>query len=320
MPHKFNHARRHKFGKAKYRLRNWPSYDAALRRRGDVRLWISEEAIAGWLVERGRGVYSEPAVETCLTLRVVFGLALRQTEGFVASILKLLDLDLPVPDHTTLSRRATGLALVKRKVLREGALDIIVDSTGLRIHGPGEWLGARHGGERRRQWRKLHLGLDPDSGDLIAQELTGNDVADPATLPDLLDQVEGRIGTFLADGAYDGEPTYDLLLQRTQDLPLPEVVVPPRAKSVERSGPTSARSQRDRHIATIAEHGRMSWQKSSGYNRRALGEAAISRYKRIIGGQLHARSLPAQKTEVAVSVRVLNKMAEIGMPDAVRVI
>lgn len=117
---------------------------------------------------RGRGVYSEPAIETCLTLRVVFGLALRQTEGFVASILKLLDLDLPVPDHTTLSRRGAGLELVERKVPRTGGLDIVVDSTGLRIHGPGEWLGARHGGEHRRQWRKLHLGLDPDNSDLVA--------------------------------------------------------------------------------------------------------------------------------------------------------
>lgn len=117
MPHKFNHARRHKFGKAKYRLCNWPSYDAALRRRGDVRHGISEETIAGWLLERGRGVYSEPAIETCLTRRLVLGLALRQTEGFVASILKLLDLDLPVPDHTTLSRRGPGLELVERRVV-----------------------------------------------------------------------------------------------------------------------------------------------------------------------------------------------------------
>lgn len=319
MPHKFNHPRRHKFGKAKYRLRNWPNYDAALRRRGDVRLWISEEAIAGWSARPGSWIYSAPAIETCLTLRVVFGLALRQTEGFVASILKLLNLDLPVPDHTTLSRRGPGLELVERKVPGTDALDIVVDSTGLRIHGPGEWLGARQSGEHRRQWRKLHLGLDPDSDELVAWELTENDVADPTTLPDLLDQVDGRIGTFLADGAYDGEPTYDLLIQRSQDLPLPELVVPPRARSVERSGPTRAQSQRDRHIATIAAHGRMSWQKSSGYNRRALGEAAISRYKRIIGGQLRTRSLPAQRTEVAISVRVLNKMAETGMPDTVRV-
>ncbi|MCP4306674.1 MAG: IS5 family transposase [bacterium] len=320
MPHEFNHARRHKFEIAKYRVSNWRDYEAGLRRRGDVTLWISESAISGWVTSPGkRGIYSRLAIETSLAPRLVFGLALRQTEGFVASLLKLMELDLPVPDHTTLSRRGPGLELVERKVLKKGALDIIVDSTGLRIHGPGEWLGARHGGEHRRQWRKLHLGLNPDTSDLVAWELTGNDVADPATLPDLLDQVDGRIGIFLADGAFDGEATYNLLIQRTQGLPLPEVVVPPRAGSVGRSGPTSAHGQSDRHIATIAEHGRMSWQKSSGYNRRALVEAAISRYKRIIGGQLRARSLPAQKAEVAVSVRVLNKMAETGMPDTVRV-
>lgn len=208
---------------------------------------------------------------------------------------------------------------MKRKVPKTVAIDVVVDSTGLRIHGPGEWLGARHGGASRRQWRKLHLDLDPDNSELIAQELTDNDVADPSALPDLLDQVEARIGTFLADGAYDGEPTYDLLIQRSQDLPLPEVVVPPRAGSVERSGPTRARSQRDRHIAAMADHGRISWQKSSGYNRRALVEAAISRYKRIIGDRLRARSLSAQKAEVAISVRALNKMADLGMPDTVRI-
>ncbi len=141
MPHKFNYTRRHKFEKAKYRVQNWHEYEAALRGRGDVRLWISEEAIAGWHAKHGRGVYSNMAIETCLTLRVVFGLALRQTEGFVASILKLLDLGLPVPDHTTLSRRGPGLEKVERKVPRAGALDIIVDGTGLRIHGPESgWL------------------------------------------------------------------------------------------------------------------------------------------------------------------------------------
>ncbi len=319
MPHMFNHARRHKFEKAKYRLRNWPSYDVALRRRGDVRLWISEEAIGGWCAKQGRGVYSDPAIETCLTPRLVFSLALRQTEGFVASILELLDLDLPVPDHTTLSRRGPGLEKVEPKIPKAGALDIIVDSTGLRIHGPGEWLAERHGGENRRQWRKLHLGLDPDSSELVARDLTSRYVADVTVLPDLLKQVEGRIETFLADPAYDGDPTYSLLINRPQALPLPQAVIPPRRPPGAKAPSEDDLSQRSRHIRSIATHGRMAWQKSSGYNRRAIVEAAISRYRRTIGGQLRARSLPAQKAEVAVSVQILNKMAEIGMPDIVRV-
>lgn len=159
MPHKFNHARRHKLDKAKYRVTNWREYETALRQRGDVRIWLSEDAIVDWHVERGRGLFSDPAIETCLTLRIVFGLALRQTEGFVASILKLLDLGLPVPDHTTLSRRGAGLKRLERKVPRSNALDIVVDSPGLRIHGPGEWLAKCHGSEHKRQWRKLHIAL-----------------------------------------------------------------------------------------------------------------------------------------------------------------
>lgn len=152
------------------------------------------------------------------------------------------------------------------------------------VRPPAAWPGARHGGEQPRQWRKLHLGLDPDSSELVARELTGNHVADPAALPSLLDQVDGRIGTFLADGAYDGEPTYDLLIQRPQGLPLPEVVVPPRAKSVERSGPTSAQSQRDRHIATIAEDGRVSWQKLSDCPK--LPDSDFKKINRLASGKL----------------------------------
>ncbi len=230
-----------------------------------------------------------------------------------------MELDLPVPDHTILSRRGPGLELVEQKVPKTGALVIIVESTGLKIFGPGEWLAERHGGSKRREWRKLHLGLDPKSGKLVARDLTSRHVADVTALPGLLDQVDGRIDIFLADPAYDGKPTYRQLINRRQGLPLPRVVIPPRRPADAAAPGDDDLSQRSRHIRSIATHGRMAWQKSSGYNRRALVEAAISRYKRIIGGRLRARTLPTQQTEVAIAVQVLNRMAELGMPITERI-
>ena len=187
------------------------------------------------------------------------------------------------------------------------------------IHGPGEWQAEGHGGSAQRQWRKLHIAIDPDDGEIVASQLTPSEDADVTALPDLLEQIEGRIGTFLADGAYDGAPTYRRLTQRRQSLPLPRVVIPPRGASDERTRKLTLLHTRDRHLHTIQSHGRMAWQKSSGYNRRALVETSISRYKRIIGGRLRTRSLPAQRVEVGIGVSILNKMASLGMPVTERV-
>ena len=194
-----------------------------------------------------------------------------------------------------------------------------MDSTGLGIHGPGEWRAEAHGGSDRRQWRKLHIAIDPDGGEIVASALTPSDVGDVTVLPDLLEQVDGRIETYLADGAYDGEPTYQRLIQRRQSLPLPRVVIPPRGARDERTRELDLLRSRDCHIDAIQSHGRMAWQKTSGYNRRALVETSFSRYKRIIGGRLRTRSLPAQRTEAWIGISILNKMASLGMPVTERV-
>ena len=166
---------------------------------------------------------------------------------------------------------------------------------------------------------QLHIAIDPDGGEIVASLLTPSEDADVTALDDLLGQIEGRIGTFLADGAYDGEPTYQRLTRRRQGLPLPRVVIPPRGASDERARELDPLHTRDRHLHTIQSHGRMAWQKSSGYNRRALVETSISRYKRIIGGRLRTRSLPAQRVEARISVSILNEMASLGMPVTERV-
>ncbi|WP_445504350.1 IS5 family transposase, partial [Microvirga sp. G4-2] len=195
MPFKANAARRHRIPKQRHRVTNWAEYDASLRQRGSLTVWFSEEAIADWRAEPrttrgGQPHYSALAIRTALTLRAVFRLALRQTEGLIGSILQLLGLDLAVPDHSTLSRRAETLE-VPRSISRTGPMHLLVDSTGLRLCGSGEWLVEKHGTRRRRSWRKLHIGIDASTGQMLASELTAHDVEDGSQIEALLDQISG---------------------------------------------------------------------------------------------------------------------------------
>jgi Transposase DDE domain len=321
VPFKANAARRHRIPKQRYRVTNWAAYDAALRQRGSLTVWFSEDAINAWraaprTTPGGQPHYSALAISTALTLRAVFRLGLRQSEGLIGSIIHLLGLELAVPDHTTLSRRAQTLALPPRPRSGTGPLHLLVDSTGLKLDGPGEWQREKHGVKKRRAWRKLHLGVDADTGEIVAVELTSNDVDDGAPVGSLLDQVEGAMASFTGDGAYDREDVDGAVAARHPDA---SVVVPPRSSAVPSETAETAPTQRDRHLQQIAACGRLGWQKASGYNRRAWAEAAISRDKRVIGDTLRARTDPGQATEVAIAVRALNRMLALGRPESVRI-
>jgi Transposase DDE domain len=245
----------------------------------------------------------------------VFRLALRQTEGLIGSVLQLLGLNLPVPDHSTLSRRAETLE-VPRPISRVEPVHLLVDSTGLRLGGPGEWLVEKHGTRRRRSWRKLHIGVDAETGQILASELTSNDVDDGSQVEPLLDQITAPPASFIGDGAYDQIDIYGTVTQHHPDA---DVIVPPRSTAVLSETAESAPTQRDRHLQSIAEHGRMGWQKRSGYTRRALVEAAIRRLKRVIGNGLRSRTDRRRRTEVAIAVYALNRMLELGRPRSVRI-
>ena len=173
MPYKFNETRRHKIPRAKYRVTNWPEYDAALIKRGSLTIWITEEAVAAWRAPAtgkrgGQAIYSAIAIETSLALRLVFHQPLRQTEGLVRSIADVLKIDIAIPDHTTLSRRGGGLRILAKRIDRAEPLHLLVDSTGLKIYGEGEWVDQKHGIRPRRRWRKLHLGVDADTHEIVA--------------------------------------------------------------------------------------------------------------------------------------------------------
>ena len=319
MPHKFNADRRAKIPKQKHRVTNWAEYNESLRCRGDLTVWISDDALALWAAPRrttrgGQPLYSDLAIELCLTLGMVFKQPLRQTQGLMRSIARLLEVEFVVPDFSTLSRRGSGLILQARsRPNTQAAIHLAVDSTGLKIFGEGEWLEEKHKTKRkRRSWRKLHLGLDLISGEIVCSDLTKDDVGDPTALPDILDQVDSSVDLFLADGAYDGEPTSDVLAFRFASMI--EVTIPPPKNAVLSPNAALHPTVCDRHIAEIAARGRMAWQKATGYNQRSRGETLMGRWKAVIGPKLKARSFEHQKTAATIGVRILTRMTELGRP------
>jgi hypothetical protein len=247
---------------------------------------------------------------------MVFGLGLRQTEGLIGSIIGLLGLELAVPDHSTLSRRAKTLEVPLPRRATAGPLHLLVDSTGLKLGGAGEWLIEKHGTSRRRSWRKLHIGVDADSGEIVAVEVTRKDVDDAAMADALLGQIADPIASFIADGLYDQDRVSEAVAERH---PNAAVIVPPRAGAVASASAETAPTQRDRHLRMIAERGRMAWQKASGYNLRAKVEATIGRYKRVIGDVLRSRTDETEATEVALAAAALNRMLGLGRPSYVRI-
>src|SRR4051812_29289019 len=327
MPFKANADRRHHIPKQRRRITNWAEYDAALRQRGSLTVWFTEDAIAAWHAEPrttpgGQPHYSDLAITTALTLKAVFRLALRQTEGLIGSLIGLLGLDLSVPDHTTLSRRAETLEVPRP---RSGSPDtgreaepvhLLVDSTGLKLCGAGEWLVEKHGTKTRRSWRKMHIGVDADTGQIVASALTPHDVDDGAQVGPLLDQVTGAVASVTGDGAYDQDGVYASVGERHPEA---AVIVPPRATAVPSATAETAPTQRDRHLERIAEKGRIAWQKASGYNWRARAEATIGRFKRVIGDGLRSHTEERRATEMDVAVHVLNRMLELGRPESVRI-
>ena len=297
-----------------YRVGNWAEYDRALVRRGDVTLWLTPDAIATWAAagvgrRSGQLQSSDLAIETALTLSLLFHLPLRQTEGVLTSIFGMLGVDLTAPDHTTLSRRGQHLALALRRA-RPGT--IIVDSTGLAIVGAGEWAAATHGGRGRRGWRKLHLGVD-GSRVIVACALTEPTAEDAITGISLVDEVDGHLTRVTADPAYD-----TLAFSGAAGARGARVVVPPtKTASLSRRGARSG--ARDRTIRRVKALGRRRWKKASGYHQQARVEHAFFRYKSIVGDCLRARSSSGQRREAVLACNVLNRMTELGRPVSYRI-
>ena len=281
----------------------------------DVRrttFWLSADAIDAWKPAPSgrRGAqrkFSDRAIETALTLWLVFGLPLRQAEGFLRSVLSLMRVDLDAPDHTTLSRRSQHLEIEFHPIPANGPIHLIVDATGLSIFGEGEWAAVKHGGRGRRGWKKLHLGVD-GSGTIVAHTLTNGNTDDAPTGLKLIDAVGGDISSVTADGAYDSIAIYE-----AADVRGAKVVIPPTVTAaVSRRRPRSG--LRDCTIRRVNQIGRRRWKKESGYHRQTRVEHAFFRYRSIIGDRLRARHSKAQDAEALIAYNILNCMTELGRP------
>src|SRR3954469_3674906 len=312
---------RHAAPKPVYRIRNWSRYNDALVSRGSLTLWVDQETLpAGRYqgpTQRGAQFrFSDLAIECLLTLRSVYRLTLRATEGFARSLFGLMGADLPVPDYTTLGRRAATVRVTLPK-RAEGPLHLVLDSTGLKVYGEGEWKVRRHGYSKRRTWLKLHLAVDPQTHEIQAAMVTDPGVTDAETVPALLEQVENPVESAAGDGAYDRQEVYEALNRRSA-----RAVVPPRRdakiqRHANRSGPRLAR---DENLRRIRQIGRSSWKEESGYHERSLAETAMFRMKTIFGDGGASRSPARQATEAGVRCRALNIMTHQGMPRSERVV
>ena len=315
-PHKRSH--RHPKYKTAYRVKNWHEYDQALRNRGDITLWISQDAIDAWRApktgKRGaQPVYADIAIETALTFRLLFRLPLRQTEGFLGSVLILMDVPLPCPDHTTLSRRHPTVA-IRQQIDRapEGPLSLIVDSSGLKVCGQGEWHTQKHGEKKCKRWKKLHIGVDAE-GRIVASKLTESSEQDPSQVPELLTQIDREIARFIGDGMYDKEPVYTAVATHS---PGARVIIPPRKDAVLSPMGTISPTQRDQYISAIESEGRCAWKRTSGYYAQSGVENAFSRFKGTFGGGLRAKREECQEREAALACALLNRMRELGHPQS----
>ena len=303
--------------KPRYRVTNWREYNRALVARGAITLWIDEAVAAGWEAAGGKGWrYSDTAILCALSLRAVFGLTLRQTQGFLHDLTRLLGLEITVPHYSTFSRRAATLIVPKPARSSGGPVHLAVDATGLKVYGVGEWKVRAHGKDKRRVWRKLHLAVDTRTGALHAHALTASEVHDGAELDGLLARTDAPIAAVCADKAYDSFDCHAAILARDA-----RPVIPPRKGAAIRPPPgrKNVPPTRGAAVARIAEIGRDAWKAETGYHRRSLAETAMLRYKTLIGPTLRSRTFERQKVEAAVGVRCINRFTALGMPRSIRI-
>lgn len=305
--------------KRAYRLRNWKHYNAALVQRGSLTFWVSQDVLEAWRNTQKTGkpgrprTYSDTAVLCMATLKEVYHLSLRATKGLRGSMLQLLNLDLPVLHYSQLSRRCALLEVSLPRRQKPEPLHLVVDSTGVKIFGEGEWKVRQQGYTKHRTWRKLHLGADAATGEIVAAVVTTNNVADSQVLEDLLEQVEQELEQVSGAGAYDRRSCYAAIKQRQA-----KAAIPPqrKAKIWQHGNSRQERLARDENLRRIRQVGRKEWKREVGYHRRSLAETQMFRVKVIFGERVSARQFAGQATQMLVRCAALNRMTHLGMPDS----
>jgi hypothetical protein len=304
---------------ARYRTTDWSEYNGAFRRRGSLLVWLDREM--EWAApERGRPgrprTFSDAAIQFCLSIKVLFGLALRQAIGMVESLPKLAGLeDWPVPDYSTLCRRQKTVS-IQIPFRRSGDhLNLLVDSTGVKVRGDGEWQVRKHGPGRRRQWRKVHLAMDTATGDIRAVEFTSSQTGDSPVLPGLLAQIpsEQPIGTVTADGAYDTRTCRTAIAERGGTAVIP---IRKNGRAWKEDGP-AARARNE--ILRASRHfGRALWKRLTGYHARSRVEAQMQRLKSF-GERIASRDPDRQAAEIHTRIALMNRFSALGRAEITRV-
>lgn len=306
----------------RYKVKNWREYNRSLKNRGSITLWLSEDVMKSWYYDGpnqkgAQFTYSDACIEACCLVKKVYGLAWRQTEGFVGSIIKMLGLPMTVPDYTNLWRRSKSLKImdiVNRS--KHENLHIVIDSTGLKVYGEGEWKVRQHGYSKHRTWRKIHITMSPETGLIHAMELTTNGVDDAAMVEPMLKKIKGTIKKMGGDGAYDKTKVYKVLEQQG----IKALIPPQKNARISKHGNCKGRANaRDRTIRYIRTHGRKKWKRVHQYHKRSMVENTMYRYKTIFGGKLQSRMFENQVIEAKLCCKVLNRMTRCGMPQSVKV-
>jgi hypothetical protein len=303
--------------KGSYKITNWSKYNDSLVQRGAITFWFCEDTIEKWRhdnANHGVGhpfVYSDTAVECLLMLRELFRLPYRQTEGLGKSLVELMQIKLAIPDYSSLAKRAPKLDVSLDVAKHAGPIDVVVDSTGLKVFGEGEWKMRKHGKSKRRTWRKLHLAINPATQEIEAETLTENSVDDASQADDLLDQTPNTVNGFYGDGAYDHRKTYATLNNRRI-----RAIIPPRRNAkIWRHGNAEGRPlSRDEAVREIRRRGRRQWKEQIGYHRRSLAETAMYRMKTCFGDHIKNRNMPNQQLEMRLRCKILNKFTKLGLP------
>jgi hypothetical protein len=315
--------------KKDYRVRNWKDYNEALVQRGSITFWFSEEAIKDWQVSRETGKrgrpedYSDVAISCCLTLKSVFNLTFRGTEGFVKSLISQLGLSLKTPDYTLLCKRQKNLEIVLPKPRRKDEeLQLVFDTSGVKVFGEGEWKVRRYGYTKKRLWRKLHLAINIKTQLIEACELTELGTQDCEGFKKLVEAIKDPIEIAIGDGAYDRFSCYEVLEQRGGKGIFPpqhNAVTSDERKANKKKASKEAVAQRDEAVKQVRALGGKEWKRQVGYHRRSLAETGVFRVKTLLGRRLGSRTLPNQRVEARIWCSAINKMTLLGMPKTIAI-
>jgi len=306
--------------KTQYKVKNWSEYNEGLKKRGSITIWIEEEELKKWNESQKTGkkgrppIYSDALIQCAGIVRQVYKLAYRQTEGFMGSIVELMGLEIEIPSYSQINRRLRKLDVSLGRIPTGKRIHVVIDSTGLKVYGEGEWKVKKHKASKRRKWCKVHLAIDEATNEILAWEVTGGHEGDPEQLENLLEQIEEEIEQVSADKGYDTGDCYKAIKKRNATA-----VIPPKKNAVENPKKEHL-ADRDEAIRRIREVGDQEWKKESNYHRRSLSETAMFRLKQIFGNRVGSVLEEAQKVEVGLKCITLNRMTKLGMPDSYPVI